>query len=117
MVEDRQSQLRNYISEFLALLDGLTDHREGSEDQHGAVDMSVNLIGPFELLDGLTETAVLKEREFTRSQSAFHAILLKIEEHRVQVRFFYGKPAFCLLDSLLIEKFLIFIIIHILINY
>ena len=116
-MEDRQSQLRNLISEFLTLFDGLTDHREGSEDQHRTVDMPVNLIRPFELLDSLAEPAVLKECEFADIQSAFHAILLKIEEHRVQVRFFHDKPAFCLLDSFLIEKSLIFVIIHILINY
>ena len=117
LIEDRHAQLRNFISEFLALLDGLDDHREGREDQHGAVDMSVNLIGPFELLDGLAEAAVLKEREFTRRQSAFHTILLKVEKHRIQVRFFYGKPAFCILDSLLIEKFQIFFAVHIWITH
>ena len=90
----------------------LVRHRVGyivqrREDQDGLVYLLAYLLRPLQLLDGLTQSAVLEECELANGQSSLHAILLEWEQRGVQILVVHHKSTFHSLLFLLVEKLLI----------
>ena len=97
----------HHVAKLLALLDGLRDNGQRREDQHGLVYLLAHLLRPLQLLDGLTQSAVLEECELANGQSSLHAILLEWEQRGVQILVVHHKSTFHSLLFLLVEKLLI----------